>query len=677
MPSYYHTPYLACLLCFLVWLEQAERCHGFRACTRIAALNTDGSIIIAPPSRTSKSKKPALCATTDSSSNSNSNNDNAHSNNSNEESKSFTNMGLSMDLQAAIPWTKPTPIQGMAIPKILIPHQQQQQQDASIWIQAPTGSGKTLVYAVSLFQKLFYQPRPAIRTTQQQQQQQHGTMIMIRSLILAPTRELAIQIGKALSKLASRQVKNGRSLQQQQQPRIVVIHGGVPVGPQLDELDNNSRNKMIDIVVATPGRLVDLLTQPANERADTDLQYKVLKALEQQQKQQKQQSKKGRRGGSSLSLAQLQELELDKPLEQNQQLDLRNMLQGLEYLVLDEADRLLSRSFEQEMDALLDLIQSSKEHDTSGRSLSTWLFSATFPKAIEPRVDQVFRRLGSTSSEPPIHLSCINADRLDVDSNQEQVSSTLQKRLGRAKSSAAATTLGGTSIEQIGPASTIQLRTIRLEKPSRTLALRRLLDDHPDWDRVLVFVSTRYSSEHVARKLRRVGILAAELHGKLDQEARSRRYQSFVSGKIRVLLCTDLAARGLDIDCLPAVVNYDLPRSTTDFVHRTGRTGRAGRPGVAVTFVTPESESHLELIESRHLPKSIDREVLPGLEPNEEEWAIKAQASRLSVPGVEHSSRGLAHDRMFGGIKGKRKSKKDRLREKAAREAALQKRTDE
>ena len=102
-----------------------------------------------------------------------------------------------------------------------------------------------------------------------------------------------------------------------------------------------------------------------------------------------------------------------------------------------------------------------------------------------------------------------------------------------------------------------------------------------------------------------------------------------------------------------------------------------GRPGVAVTFVTPESESHLELIESRHLPKLTDREVLPGLEPNEEEWAIKAQASRLSVPRVEHSSRGLAHDRMFGGIKGKRKSKKDRLREKAAREAALQKRTDE
>jgi len=183
-----------------------------------------------------------------------------------------------------------------------------------------------------------------------------------------------------------------------------------------------------------------------------------------------------------------------------------------------------------------------------------------------------------------------------------------------------------------------------------------------------VFVATRYASQHVATKLRRNGIEAAELHGKLDQEARLRRLRSFSKGRIRVLLSTDVASRGIDIPELPAVINYDLPRSTADFIHRVGRTGRAGKKGTAITFLVATEESHLDLIELRHLAEPVPREVLEGFEPNEEQWGIQAMSSTLSPEGVRHSTQGLAHDKMHGGIKGRRKSKKDRLREQAAAE---------
>ena len=148
-----------------------------------------------------------------------------------------------------------------------------------------------------------------------------------------------------------------------------------------------------------------------------------------------------------------------------------------------------------------------------------------------------------------------------------------------------------------------------------------------------------------------------------------RRLEGLKKGNIRVLLTTDVASRGLDIKGLPVMVNYDLPRSTADFVHRVGRVGRAGAKGTAISFLTASSESHMELIEKRHLPEPIERETLDGFEPDEEKWAIEAEGSRISVPGTIHSDRGLAHDRMHGGVKGRRKSKKDRLREAAARKA--------
>jgi superfamily II DNA/RNA helicase len=427
---------------------------------------------------------------------------------------------------------------------------------------------------------------------------------------------------------------------------VMVLHGGVPLQPQIASLADAARDgETIDVLVATPGRLVDVLTYYHEEgdtsARDSALERRLLEALDQQGST-----------DSSLSLEQLEALNLDTiDDDANARSNLVNLLDDLDYLVLDEADRLLGRAFASELDAVLDLLPPK---------IPSWMFSATFPKAIEPRLDQFLSRVGSRA---PIRISCASPDQF----TDEEVSSSLQKKLERTSAVSNAS-----RIQQVGPASTIQLRSIRLNKTDRTQALKKLLDDHPEWDRVLVFVGTRYSTEHVTEKLRKAGIKAIELHGKLDQDARMRRLADLKRGKCRVLLTTDVASRGIDIAGLPVVINYDLPRSTVDFVHRVGRTGRAGRQGVAITFVTAASEAHMELIEQRHLAQPIEREILPEFQPNDDKWDVEAEASRISVPGTVHSLKGLAHDRMFGGVKGRRKSKKDRMREAAARESAKQ-----
>jgi ATP-dependent RNA helicase RhlE len=149
----------------------------------------------------------------------------------------------------------------------------------------------------------------------------------------------------------------------------------------------------------------------------------------------------------------------------------------------------------------------------------------------------------------------------------------------------------------------------------RTQLLRHLVVEH-GWARVLVFVATKYSTEHVADKLRRAGIQAAAIHGNLSQGARTKALADFKASRITVLVATDVAARGIDIAQLPAVVNYDLPRSTVDYTHRIGRTGRAGESGVAVSFVTTSAEAHFRLIEKRHGMR-LPREIIAGFEPVE------------------------------------------------------------
>jgi superfamily II DNA/RNA helicase len=181
------------------------------------------------------------------------------------------------------------------------------------------------------------------------------------------------------------------------------------------------------------------------------------------------------------------------------------------------------------------------------------------------------------------------------------------------------------------------------------MLLRHLIQQE-GWTRVLVFVATQYATEHVANKLGAAGLRVAALHGDMSQGARAQALADFQAGRLQVLLATDLAARGLHIAQLPVVVNYDLPRAAADHVHRIGRTGRAGAQGLAVSFISADTEAHFRLIEKRQGLR-VPREQVPGFEPTAE--ATPAQ--------------------LTGGVKGKRKSKKDKLREAAAAEAAATK----
>jgi superfamily II DNA/RNA helicase len=194
-----------------------------------------------------------------------------------------------------------------------------------------------------------------------------------------------------------------------------------------------------------------------------------------------------------------------------------------------------------------------------------------------------------------------------------------------------------------GAASIVQ-RAIEVDSGKRTRLLAHLLETC-GWSHVLVFVESQYRAEHVALKLGRLGIAAAPLHGGLSSGSRTQALSDFKTQQLRVLVATDVAARGLDILQLPAVVNYDLPRSPVDYLHRIGRTGRAGETGVAISFVSAATEAHFRLIEKRN-KLAIVREQIAGFVPVE-----------LDVPpGDPH-----------GGVTGRRKSKKDKLREAAAK----------
>ena len=558
-------------------------------------------------------------------------------------SSSFASLDLSQDVLESVrgqDWQTPTPIQQLVIPEII---QMEKNQHDSIWSEAPTGSGKTGAFALPLVQKLLRQKRN--RTVKNESLDGR-----VATLVLVPTRELCVQIGNVFEDIIASLPRGRRNLD------VISIFGGVPLEPQIEALAKRRKSGAgVDILVATPGRLVDVIkgasaAEEGKEPEEAALERRLLDALDASD-----------RVDAALSLQQIQDLDLDRKDDDGRGA-LGDMLDSVKYLVLDEADRLLGQAFKKEMDSVLQLLPKPNDDDDDffeEQKMRTLLFSATFPEQIQPRVETVLKRL-SGNDTPPLRLSCSLAGIPEDDS--EEMSKTRQKRLAQ-------TTQPKSTLE--GPASTIQLRTIRVDKRDRTQVLRRLIETNDEWDRVLVFVGTRYSSEHVSKKLRRAGIKATELHGKLDQDARARRLAQFKQGKTRVLLATDLASRGIDVVGLPAVVNYDLPRSPADFTHRIGRTGRAGNKGTALTLLTPESEAHFDLIERKQFngKMGVEREIIPGFEPDEENWKVQAAAARLSTPGAKHSAQGLAHDQMHGGVKGRRKSKKDKLREAAARKA--------
>nr|WP_295786132.1 DEAD/DEAH box helicase [Rhodoferax sp.] len=416
----------------------------------------------------------------------------------------FLSLGLLPTLAqaaSALGFTDPTPIQSEAIPAVLT--------GADVLASAQTGSGKTAAFALPLLQRL--QELPA------ENRHQYGRAI--RALIVVPTRELAAQVGDVVRSLAQAQALP-------QSPKVVVASGGVSINPQMMALRGGA-----DVLVATPGRLLDLAAQNAVQLATVRL------------------------------------------------------------LVLDEADRLLDLGFAEELDKVLTLLPPRRQ---------SLFFSATFPPDVRALANQMLR--------DPVQIS---------------VAST-----------------------ELPPADITQ-RAIRVDTDKRTQLLRHLIKDQ-GWKRVLVFVATKYAAELVAEKLYKAKIYATAFHGDLSQGARKQVLAEFKDEQWEVVITTDLASRGIDIAKLPVVVNYDLPRSAVDYVHRIGRTGRAGEPGLAVSFVSADTEAHFHLIEKRQ-----------GLSLTLEE-VVGFESTQIATPIVPQ----VTADK--GGIKGNRPSKKDKLRALAA-----------
>lgn len=386
----------------------------------------------------------------------------------------------------------PTPVQAQVVPAIL--------QGNDVLATSATGSGKTAAYVLPLLQRLS-QAHPS-----------HGRR-RVRCLVLVPTRELAAQVSDLWHDL----------VRAWPAPlKIVTVFGGVSLNPQMMRLRGGA-----EVVVATPGRLIDLVAHNALSLAETEV------------------------------------------------------------LVLDEADRLLDQGFAEEFHQILGWLPSQRHH---------LLFSATF----DPALQSLAQTMLAASGRPVV--------RVAVD-----------------------------TVLAVPPV--IQQRAIEVDAERRTAVLKHLIQQE-QWPRVLVFVATRYATEHVAYKLCQAGIVSTPFHGEMSQGARREVLQAFKASRYDAVVTTDLGARGLDIANLPVVVNYDLPRSPTDYVHRMGRTGRAGQTGLALSFVTPASEAHFRLIEKRQ-GQRVPREKLPGFEP---------QTTPVTTsPGN-------------GGVKGKRPSKKDKLR---------------
>ncbi|PKL76767.1 MAG: hypothetical protein CVV27_08580 [Candidatus Melainabacteria bacterium HGW-Melainabacteria-1] len=398
-------------------------------------------------------------------------------------------------------YTQPTPIQSLAIPLILAGH--------DVLAQAQTGTGKTAAFALPAL-CFWAQPKASIPQTSLQ------TIPRVHTLVLVPTRELALQVAAAFESY-------GQFLSPK--PRVLALIGGKETEGQIAALQLGA-----DMVIATPGRLLDLLRQQA--------------------------------------------LSLDK----------------LALLVLDEADKLLSLGFADELELL---IQRLPEHRQS------LLFSATFPDRV--------RELTLKLLKDPVPVRV------------EPEKPTLDQ---------------------------IQQRVIEVDAENRGQLLRHLLKTE-SWAQTVVFVASKRAAANLANKLKKHGIKAVAFHGDLDQSERVAALQIFENKRAQVLIATDIASRGLDFDEISHVVNFDLPRSPADYIHRIGRTARAGKLGMAVSLISAESAAHFLLIEKRAAIQ-LEREQIPGFEPSQAQVAVKGQAP----------------------LKGKRKSKKDKLHEAASRVAA-------
>ncbi|MGL5102305.1 MAG: ATP-dependent RNA helicase RhlE [Plesiomonas sp.] len=381
-----------------------------------------------------------------------------------ENMESFDSLGLCDELLRAVAeqgYSQPTPIQRQAIPVVL--------QGRDIMASAQTGTGKTAGFTLPLLQQLSTQPQPKGRRS-------------VRALILTPTRELAAQVWE-----------NVREYSKYLPIRSLVVFGGVSINPQMMKLRSG-----VDVLVATPGRLLDLVQQNA------------------------------------VSLAKV------------------------ETLVLDEADRMLDMGFIHDIRKVLAYLPNKRQN---------LLFSATFSDDIKGLADKLLK----------------NPQLIEV-ARRNTASEQVEQR-------------------------------VHLVDRKRKRELLSYLIGKDQWRQVLVFTRTKHGANHLSEQLERDGITSAAIHGNKSQGARTRALDDFKSGKVRVLVATDIAARGLDIDQLPYVVNFELPNVAEDYVHRIGRTGRAGCEGLALSLVCVDEHKLLRDIE-RLLKREIPKQAIDGFEPD-------------------------------------------------------------
>ncbi|HEY0720055.1 MAG TPA: ATP-dependent RNA helicase RhlE [Gammaproteobacteria bacterium] len=377
---------------------------------------------------------------------------------------SFSELGLAADIVRAVTekgYSEPTPVQRQAIPVIL--------QGGDIMAGAQTGTGKTAGFTLPLLHRLMAQGAPKGQRS-------------IRALILTPTRELAAQVGESVELY-------GKHLPL----KSTVIFGGVGINPQIDKL-----RKGVDILVATPGRLLDHAGQKTVD------------------------------------------------------------LSKVEILVLDEADRMLDMGFIHDIRKVLAMLPKQRQN---------LLFSATYSDEIKTLADGILK------SPALIEVARRNT------------------------------------------AAELVTQVVHPVDRERKRELLSFLIGSRNWRQVLVFTRTKHGANRLAEQLGKDGITAAAIHGNKSQGARTKALADFKSGAVRVLVATDIAARGLDIDQLPHVVNYELPNVPEDYVHRIGRTGRAGNEGEAMSLVCVDEHKLLKDIE-RLLKRDLPKEVIPGYDPD-------------------------------------------------------------
>jgi len=383
---------------------------------------------------------------------------------------SFNKLGLSAPLLKAIQeqgYTEPTPIQEQAIPIVL--------QRKDILAGAQTGTGKTAGFTLPLLE-LLSRAKPT------------KTKHMLRALILTPTRELAAQVGESVEIY-------GKHLPF----KSAVIFGGVKINPQITKL-----RKGVDIVIATPGRLLDHISQKT--------------------------------------------------------LDLKN----IDFFILDEADRMLDMGFINDIKKILALLPKQKQ---------TLLFSATYSDEIKKLSDKL-----------------LNSPALIEVARRNTASETVQQAI------------------------------YHVDKTRKRELLTHLINEGK-WKQVLVFTRTKHGANRLTEQLGKDDITAVAIHGNKSQNSRTKALADFKKGEVRVLVATDIAARGIDIDQLPHVVNYELPNVSEDYVHRIGRTGRAGNEGEAISLVCVDEHEYLVNIE-KLIKKDIPKVWLKGFKPDP---SIKAE----------------------------------------------------